>query len=111
MAYTGIARTNVLLDVTGLAGAASGAGTALQVPLGAADDRMYVAVQASITGTLNVLVQGRADSTAPWVTLYTFTASDSQMISRSPQMRVSYNGASAGAAGKVWLDVHCKPAL
>lgn len=111
MAYTGIARTNALLNVTGLTVGASGTGTPLQVPLGAADDRMYVAVQVAITGTLNLLIQGRIDSTQAWVTLYTFTASDAQMISRMPQMRASYNGASAGAAGSALLDTHCKPAL
>lgn len=111
MAYTAVPRTNVLLDVSALLAAATGNGTALQIPLTSSDTRMYLSVQASITGTLNVLIQGRADSTAPWVTLYTFTASDAQMVARMPQMRASYNGASAGAAGKVWLDLHCKPAL
>lgn len=106
-----IPRTNVLLDVSALLVGASGNGTGLQVPLVASDDRMYVAIQASVTGTLNVKIQGRVDSTAPWTDLYTFTTSDIQMIARAPQMRATYSGASAGAAGKVWIDTHCKPAL
>jgi hypothetical protein len=111
MAYTGTPRTNVLLNVTGLAAAASGNGAALQIPLSSSDDRMYVAVQADITGTLNVVIQGRQDSASSWVALHTFTTTDAQLIARMPQMRASYNGASAGAAALVKLDVHCKPAL
>ena len=111
MAYTGIPRTNVLLDVTALAAAASGNGTALQIPLSASDDRMYVAVQADITGTLNVVIQGRQDSTGSWIPLHTFSATDAQLIARMPQMRAAYDSASAGAAALVLLDVHCKPAL
>jgi hypothetical protein len=101
-------RTNQLLNVTDLLAAASGTGDILQVPSGNTDANMYVAVQANITGTLNVLVQGRQDDLAQWVTLHTFTTSDIQLITRLPQMRVSYNGASAGADALVQLDRYCK---
>lgn len=111
MAYTATPRTNVLLNVSALGAGASGNGTALQVPLGASDDRMYVAVEVQITGTLNVLIQGRIDSTSAWVTLNTFTASDALLIARMPQMRATYSGASAGAAGFAQFDTYCKPAL
>lgn len=105
-----VPRTNQLLNVAGLALNDTGTGTALQVPKTGDDDRMYVTVQANITGTLNVVIQGREDSLSQWVTLFTFTTTDVQLITRTPQMRATYNGASAGAAGLVQIDKYCKVA-
>jgi hypothetical protein len=71
---------------------------------------MYVSVQANITGTLSVVIQGREDALSTWVTLHTFTTTDIQLVTRMPQMRATYSGASAGAAAIVQLDKYCKVA-
>lgn len=106
-----IPRTNQLLNVTALGAGASGNGTALQLPgRGENAPRMYVPVQVQITGTLSVVIQGRQDPLSPWTTLYTFTSTDVQLITRMPQMRATYSGATAGAAGLAQLDEFCKPA-
>jgi hypothetical protein len=103
-----VQRTNQLLNVTGLAGAAAGNGTALQVPRSEGEN--FVSASVDITGTLTIVIQGRVDSLSQWLTLQTYTADGGDLIAWYPQMRATYSGASAGAAGLAQIDRYCKVA-
>jgi hypothetical protein len=66
-----------------------------------ADDRRAmqgseVPVQAAISDTATVIVQGRCASTLPWVTLATFTESGAVAVLMLPQMRASVTDHTAG---------------
>lgn len=102
-----IQRTNVLLNVSGLAAAAAGSGTPYSTPL--IDAQSDVVATVVITGTLTVKIEGRMDPTDTWTTLASVTVSGPSRVARYPHMRASYSGASAGAAGAVRIDRYCKP--
>lgn len=53
---------------------------------------LYCPVQVKITSSATVNVQGRVDSSMPWVTLNSFTSSGVENIRLLPEMRVSVSG-------------------
>lgn len=56
----------------------------------------YGIVQAEITGTATVQIQGRLSATAPWVTVAEFTASGANEILMMPEMRGNVSARTSG---------------
>lgn len=54
-------------------------------------------VQVAITGTANVTLEGRSDSSAPWQVLKTYTASGVDYINWLPQMQFNVNSITPGS--------------
>jgi len=78
-------------------------GTVISVP---SDRRcMPRMVQCSITvGTATVIVKGRAAPDAPWVTIYTFTASDMVALYLPAEVAMDVTVVAGGGVVSGWLD-------
>jgi hypothetical protein len=91
--------TNVLMNVTGVTGAANGDVFGTQH-----GETEYIVAQISVlAGTGTVYVEGRNLSTDPWVVLWSSTTSDIAPVVRTPEMRGRV-ASGAGLAARVTLD-------
>lgn len=83
-------RTNILLDTTGapVTGASTGAWFAFQNETGRTHNLVGFDV---VSGTGNVVLEGRVDPLGPITTITTVTADDTQLCALFKQMRVSIN--------------------
>lgn len=85
--------TNILADTTGAAVTGTSTGAWYAFP---SDNRTHNVVAFNVvSGTGNVVLEGRNDPNSPTTTITTVTASDSQLVVRFKQMRVSINSGAA----------------
>lgn len=81
----------------------NGSQTAVTVPTHFRRQQPQRAVQAIISGTITVAVEGSMDGTN-WVSLWSTASSGATLVALMPYMRVTTSGASGSPSATVYLD-------
>jgi hypothetical protein len=97
---------SILFNQSGLSGAATGSVFGLTRRVGETHAPLHV----SITGTAEVVVEGRISPEGSWVVLDTFTSSRMVFIGLVPRIRVRVVSSTAATVRAV-LDAQARPVV